>query len=440
MGDTQYDQLSDTIGKMKRAAIDCWMADQSFHPTPANDMIYAKWGWMLNFYNRPDANGNGGGDGNGVKDSVAAEFEEIRVAIDGVVGRWLALPDGAECETPQTAVSSTGSILGSSVAGATAPGGADIGTPNGTVHETVVNSIEGSFTAPFLDKYYTQFSKVSHGLGEACVILEANYLAEMRMWPAARTDVAAICESAKNRWAQKADDAAQANGTLMLTVVAAVAGAVASVVTAGAGTVAAVAALGSVAAIANTAVQGIAAEAVVSGNTYGDILGSLSDALGTLNDALEAQERALDTAMSDAIGTIRGDLPSYNLDAFSLDTYTTGTGTMTLTQTHADIVSNNMARIDSALAEAYAGLGSAPSSNPTVRNASIGLGANGTHASASELYALTAQCLSLTTAEYARGHGLFDATVDDYFTSDASAAQTVARLRADEALTAELGV
>ncbi|WP_308491957.1 hypothetical protein [Microbacterium terrisoli] len=56
-----YDDISTTIGHMKRAAIDCWMADQSFYPNWGNDKIYSKWGWMLNFYHRPDENGNGGG-------------------------------------------------------------------------------------------------------------------------------------------------------------------------------------------------------------------------------------------------------------------------------------------------------------------------------------------------------------------------------------------
>lgn len=435
-----YEDLSDTIGKMKRAAIDCWMADQSFFPNWGNDQIYAKWGWMLNFYNRPDENGNGGGDGNGVNHSVAPQFDEIRAAIDASVSDWLDLPDGDACTPPRDAANATAAILGTSAAGASVQNSGEIATSNTTVHEVVINRIEGDFKSAFLDKYYTQFSKVSHGLGDACVILEANYIAEKSMWPAAREDVAAICEKALAAWKQKADGAAAASGTLVLTVVAAVAGAVASVVTAGTGTVAAVAALGSVAALASSAVQGIAADTVISGNTYGEILGSLNDALGTLDDALTEQEQALRDMMTDAIGIIRGDLASFNLDAFALGDYPSSDGTMRMDRSDTNIVSTNMGRIDAALADALAALGSAPASNPTPRGAGIGLGSSGTHYTASELYALAARCLELTAAEYGRGHDLFDATVEDFFGSDAAAQSDVARLLSDEALTGRMGV
>ncbi|WP_284328416.1 hypothetical protein [Demequina litorisediminis] len=88
------------------------MADQGFYPNWGNDMIYAKWGWMLNFYNRPAADGSGGGDGNGVKDSVAEEFDAIRGVIDSRVAKWQGLPDGAACATPRSAANSTTAVLG----------------------------------------------------------------------------------------------------------------------------------------------------------------------------------------------------------------------------------------------------------------------------------------------------------------------------------------
>jgi len=50
------------------------------------------------------------------------------------------------------------------------------------------------------------------------------------------------------------------------------------------------------------------------------------------------------------------------------------------------------------------------------------------------------RCLDLTIAEYSRGHDLFDATVADYFQTDANAEQTVRTLLADERLSADLGV
>ena len=434
-----YEELSDIMGQMKRAAIDCWMADQSFYPSWGNDQIYAKWGWMLNFYNRPDANGNGGGDGNGVNDSCAAQFDEIRAAIDQRVSQWLGLPDGSLCVAPQQAASSSAAIFGASGTGASVQNNGEIVTSNQTVSEGLINKIEGRFKAPFLDKYYSQFSNIQYGLGAACAILEANYSAENKMWPAARADVTKICEDARNAWAATAEQEAAASGTLTLTVVGAVAGAVATVATAGTAAPA-VAALVGLSTVATGAVAGIAATTAVSGGSYLDILSSLDEALNDLNDALYKQEDALNTMMSDAVSTIRGDLASFDLDAFSLGTYAGDDGSISMQQENADIISNSMTRIDGALGSASTALGSSPESSPTPRDYRIGYSADGTHWTASELYALTARCLTLTISEYGRGQKLFEATVADYFNTDAHAKQQVASLIADEALTTDVGV
>ena len=431
----EYEELDSIIGKMKRAAIDCWMADQSFSPHWGNDMIYAKWGFMLNYYNRPEADGSGGGTGNGVKDSVAEEFEQIRASIDALVSPWTDLPDGSECSTPQSMVSSTSGLLGSSSSGENTDA---IATSSGTV-EQYLGPIQARFKEPFLDKYYTQFSLVTNGLANACVILEANYAAELEMWPAARTDVATLCDSARGAWEKKSDDAAAASGTLTLTVVAAVAGVVASVVTAGAGTVAAVAALGTIGAAASTAVAAIAADAVISGNTYGDIYSSLSDALDKLDTALREQEDALATMMSDTSDAISSQIADFNLDAFPFGELTAPGGTMSIERSDSNIVSNNLGRIEGSLASAISQLGAPPASNPTPRDSRIGLGFNGTHGQATYLYELVASCLTLTSAEYTRGHLLFDAAVEDFFSSDDAAKERVNALRADEALTTETG-
>lgn len=437
---SDYAGLDDLIGRMKRAAIDCWMADQGFTPNWGNDMIYSKWGWMLNFYNRPDANGVGGGDGNGVKHSVEAQFDQIRQAVDSVVSRWLDLPDGSNCEAPESRVSSAASRLGSDASAATVQATGDIATSNDIIKEALVNNIQGDFTAPFLDKYHTQSNKVARGLGDACVLLETNYAASAAMWPAARTDVMTLCEAARSAWEKQAADVEQANATFTLSVVATVAGVVASVVTAGTGTVAAVAALSTIGAAANTAMQRVSAEATVSGTSYGEILNSLSDGLGTLNTALYEQEQALQEMLNEANELMRADQPNFNLDAFALTDYTYGDGTINMEKSHARMVSNNMDRIEEALSGASTSLGSAPGTSPTPRNAEVGLGSDGTHSAASDLYALTARCLVLTNEEYVRGHGLFNATVDDYFETDANAEQTVAALLEDEALNSDLGV
>src|SRR5699024_2513857 len=142
-------------------------------------------------------------------------------------------------------------------------------------------------------------------------ILEANYAAQREMWPAAREDVAAICARAHSAWKQRAGEAAEANNRVLLSVVAAVAGAVSSVVTAGTGTVATVAALSTVAAAANSAVEAISAETDTTGGSYGEILSSLEAALETLSTTIHDQEEALDTMLTSASSTMNDDLASF---------------------------------------------------------------------------------------------------------------------------------
>lgn len=433
-----YEDLDTIIGEMKRAAIDCWMADQSFYPAWGNEGTYCKWHWAPYQYFRPAEDGSGGGDGVGYNVSCAAQFDQIRAAIDTLVDKWKGLPDGTLCSAPQQQVNGTAALLGTSGGSASVENGGEIGTANDTVHEVVINKMAGAFRSPFLDKYYTQFSIVNSGLGQANVILEANYAAQAAMWPAARSDVATICDAARVAWAAQAEKTSAANTTLQLTVVAAVAGAVSSVVTAGSGTVAAVTALSGVALAANTALAAVTADTDVSGGSYDEILGSLEDALNNLNQSLYTQEQALDKMLTDAGSTMRQNAADYDLDAFALGTYPISDGTMQMDKTDASMVSGNMGRIEDALGDAKAKLGSAPDASPTPREDGIGWSSTGTHAAASDLYALTARCLELTTAEYRRGHDLFDATVDDFFSVDAHAEQTVKNLVADEALTADV--
>lgn len=435
-----YDNLATIVGQMKRAAIDCWMADQGFYPTWGYEETYCKWHFAPYQYFRPAEDGSGGGESVGYGDQVtcAAGFDNIRAAIDAIVSKWIGLPDGSHCETPQHNANATAAMLGTGGASPSVQDGGEIGTSNNTVQEVVINNMHGAFRYPFLDKYYTQFACVNSGLGQASVILEANYAAQSAMWPAARTDVAMICDNAKAAWAAQAGLASSSNTAFTLTVVGAVAAAVASVVTAGTGTVAAVTALSGIALAANTAMAAVAEDASVSGNSYADILASLDSALSNLNHALAKQEEALNKMMDAACTAMHNDLADYDLDAFSLGYYPATDGTMAMDTTDAAIVSRNMERIETSLAAAKARLGGAPASNPTPRNYGVGCSSTGTHTSATELYALTARCLELTTAEYGRGLDLFRATVTDFFRSDAESQQAINRLLADEALTADV--
>lgn len=437
---SSYDELPTIIGQMKRAAIDSYMSEVGWPPHVMDDSYYSLWGFIgASSYIRPATDGSGGGEASGFSEaggSMAPSFDSIRSAIDSYTSPWLDLPDGTRCSTPRQATSSAAAIFGASGTGGSVQNNGEIATSNQTVSDVLISNIQGSFTAPFHDKYYSQFAKVVSGLGAASAILEINYAAQAQIWPAARVDVTTICDHARNAWSVDAKLSADKYSAITLTVIGAVAGAVATVATAGAAAPA-VAVLVGISTVATSAMAGLEASASVSGDSYADILGSLGEALGTLNARIAAQEDALNTMMVNAMTAMGDDLPSFNLDQFTMQAYPGVADTLGMQQFHAGMVTTNMTRILDALGSAESAFGSAPSTSPTARDYRIGAGSSGTHSNAYELHSLTAQCLNRTYAEYERGQKLFDAAVADYFSADADATTLVNSLAADEALTSD---
>lgn len=433
-----YGDLTTIIGQMKRAAIDCWMADQDFFPTWGYEETYTKWHFAPYQYFRPAADGSGGGDGVGYDVSCADAFDGIRSSIDSIVSKWHGLPDGAGARAYADAGRITASLLGSNGAGSSVQNSGSISTSSGTIQDVVVGNMEGAFRRPFLSKYFTAFSSVQNGLGQAAVILAANYAAQQAMWGAVKADVATICDNARLAWEKQAAEESAANTTFQLQVVGAVVTAVAAVVTAPAGLTGAVAGLSATSAGISMALSEVARDGIdIGGESYEDILASLSDALDKLNATITTQEEILNDAMQEAIAAMTSDAQSYNLDAFQLGEYPLGDGSMRMDVTDAGIVSDNMRLVHEELAEAASTIGTGPASSPTPRSAGIGVAPTGTHATASQLHGLTSKYLQDTRDEYERGHRLFDATVADFFATDAAARQTVQQLLADEALTGQ---
>lgn len=438
----EYSELDSIIGKMKRAAIDCWMADQSFYPAWGADHTYAKWGWAPYQYHRPDENGEGGGESVGYGDGVtcAAQFDGIRSTIDGIVEKWKGLPDGSLCDGPKGQANATAAILGSSAATPSVQGTGAISSATGTINMlTNGGNIQGAFREPYTLKYITAFSTVQNGLSAASAILEANYAAEEAMWPAAQSDVATICDNARSQWASTAGDAASASATFQLTVAAAVVGAVGAVLTAGTGTALTVAAIGTVTTGLSTALAKVAENAAVNvdGSSYEEILGSLQTALDKLDTAITEQELALSSGMLEAKSTMRSAQQDYNLDAVSLGDFplSGSDGSMKLDRTDTNLVNQHMKIIEDDLNQAVVAFGSHPSDSPTRRPYGVGPSPVGTDYAAGLLHDTTRQFLQLTAAEYAKGRAIFNAVVDEYFNTDAAARQTVQQLLADEALT-----
>lgn len=423
-------------GKMHRAAIDCYMADDGFLPNWIDGSYYSKWGFVPYHYRRPSEDGVGGGeqDKGTSAGSIAPVFDQIRSSIDAVIDPWRGeLPTGEMCSAPKSAADGVMTALGTS-----SSDNPLILTSN-TLVKDAIGRMLGSFRSPFLDKYHTQVARIARSNGDLAILLKANYAAGEALWPEVPDNVYSICEAAHNQWASKVDEASAAAGAIALTIVGAVAGVVSSVVTAGAGLAWTVAALSTVAATSASALKAIEATSEITGDTYPDILQSLSDALGDLNGAISKQESILTSMMNDAVSAVRGELGNFNLDAFELER-APYEEQLRMTRSDAQTVRSNMVRIAEALQTTRSTLGAEPPENPTPRPVGIGLSQNGSQTAASTLHVVLARCLELTEGEYANGQALFDATERLFFDADAAARAEVDRLMADELLTTPFGV
>lgn len=439
-----YEDLSVIVGKMKRAAIDCWMADQDFYPVKGNEGTYCKWGWAPYQYWRPAEDGTGGGGSVGYGEGVTceAQFDEIRAVIDGIVNKWFGLPDGSLCAGPEAQYNGAAMALGGTSISPTVDASGEVSAANAKISDVVTLNMSGHFRRPFIAKYATQFGTVQTGLSNASIILRANYAGEAAMWPAARTDVANICDSARKAWNTQAEVASEANTAFQLSVISAVLGAVVTVLTAGEAPVVIgwTAGLSAAAFAVDTALKLEEKDAAVSGSSYLEILDSLRSTLDDLRSSLYDQEAALVSLMTESESIIRGDLGDYDLDAFTLKDYPAEDATIKLDIDDVGIVTDHMQIVQDGLASAITSFGSAPASSPTPRGSLVGYSTTGTHWAAVGLHALVARCLSLTSAEYDRGRGLFEATAADFFGTDSDASKSLAELLDEEAATAELNV
>ena len=438
-----YDDLPDIKKKMYLSAIDCWMSETDYPVHFRHDNRYALWGVVYaNSYQRPDpSSGEGGGEFTGWVEanhpSRAGSFDTIRASVDDAFRPWEGLPDGSSCDSARDASAGAAAAFGTSAAGTTVLPSAILNSKD-TVKEVTLNKISGAFTSPFLAKYDEGFANVIGGTGAACGVLQTVYTAQSAMWKPVRRDVAEIMANAQSAFALAADrerDAwLSAVSTVALTFVGAVVGVFASIVTAGAAAPA-VAALAGTAAAATTAVDAVSASATVSGSSYQEIWGSFFDALGKLNQSIYDVEYQMYTMLVKAQNAFAQEPTSFNLDKLSLGLFPGADGIMTMDRNDTNHVSRNMGTIADALATAKSTLSMVPSTYAVQRHESIGMGATGPMVSAVDVHNAVINDLNATAKEYARGQDLFDAVVEDFFSSDAAATTTVNALIADEALT-----
>lgn len=427
-----YEDLDSSVGRLKKAAIDAYMAEDGFYEDLLGENKYYKWGWAPNGYEMPNAAGEGGGKVDGMPWADDISFDGIRSRVDNAVDRWRGLPTGSGADPYKTSTSTAAASLGASGSGASVADDGAIFTSANTMGDLLNQQLVASFIEPMMDKYYTQFKGVAQSLGAAAAILQINYAMQSSMWQGARSDVASIVEKGTTACADYAESKAAANLSVTLGVVGTVAAAVATVATAGT----AAPLVGSMVALstaASTAVTAISADASITGDGYDPIMSSFEDSLEKLRQAVEDQETAVRTMLTGAVNHISGDPAGFNLDRYRIQTPPENfSDQIVMVRQHTNTVSSNMGRVLDALDAAKSSLGSPPYSDPAPHSTQISAG---THAAAFSLYDLTVDALISTRTEYERGRDLFDAEVENYFNTDAENQRTVEQLAASEALT-----
>lgn len=111
-----YDDLDGAIGRLKKAAIDAWMADDGFYKDKLGTNCYYKWGFAPNGYELPSDSGEGCGKVDGLSWNDDISYDGIRSHVDNAVDMRRNLPTGTGAHAYKTSTSRAAVSLGASVA------------------------------------------------------------------------------------------------------------------------------------------------------------------------------------------------------------------------------------------------------------------------------------------------------------------------------------
>ena len=313
--------ITDLRSELYVAAIDAFMASQGWG-IDGNPRFYSLWGWAPNSYARPLEDGLGGGEITGIGPSIS--FDGVRQRVDAIIDRWGGLPASSGDGPYATATGNAAKTLGASgTAGFTVEASA-IHTAAGTVESMLTGGlIQGSFVAPMLDKYYTQFVSVYQALGAACAVLEINYKTQQEIWANLNSDVYNVGTAARDALANFAATKQAAFTDVTLTFVAAVLATGATVATAGAAA-GLVLALAGASAVVDATANALDKEASFKGADYDAIMNAFAAALETIDSNLTETETALNTMLNEALSEINGARDAFDLDRYQLNSRNRG--------------------------------------------------------------------------------------------------------------------
>lgn len=230
---TAYSNVPMLVGRLKKAAIDAYMrssCDSAFTDYEVHDDYYmvstlvpqgqAAAPSDSQRITRPGDDGEGGGRTNG--DSTMKyvhKFNEIRSAIDEVVGPWLDLPDPQRINTEKAKAFGVVGILAADI---NMQAGAPVGT--GELHKALdrvnqkINDMSGATVMSFGLDFIDPLQGAVQGIQEGVAYWGASLAAEQKMFERARYIVLTAIEKSTKVFRGVADNEYQ-KLNIMLQVV-----------------------------------------------------------------------------------------------------------------------------------------------------------------------------------------------------------------------------
>ena len=214
----QCTYLDVLIGELKQAAIDAWMKTETRPNWTARGDMYRVLGTANldladDHVSRPGLDGRGGGDFTSGGEYRAAEsaqfkaqFDSIRVTIDGLVAPWLDLPDpNTIAQVVERCRQTTRGLSGAaSTDGGVATGGGELAYLAARVNQNLV-AMSGTLIASYKAKFLGQLGRAIGGMHAISVVRGTDIAAQQALWAGASESFEAIVRMARDAMRQIAD-------------------------------------------------------------------------------------------------------------------------------------------------------------------------------------------------------------------------------------------
>lgn len=305
-----YEEFDVLVGRLKRAAIDAYMDDQSYDVFDTCYIRSVPYGGFE--VSRPGPDGSGGGHGSvswsgqGQQGSapidVTAEFNQVRSEIDGLVKDWSFLPTPANLGDLESKYVALNTRLAGTAQFSEAYQVSGVGIIATNLDQVRANA--GSFTGRSAEHFKSDFlwriGAVGGGIWAMSVLGTAMVHLTRVLWETARQDVANVLDQA--RIAMEASASGASDRKLDLEV-AGVLVKVANAFVPGIGG-AVLGVVGIVIDLANEATPE-PVEVQLGGGSYDEVRNNLAAALKVINEQITLQEQLIESTLLKNLDTIQ---------------------------------------------------------------------------------------------------------------------------------------